>query len=70
MALQRCSFATAQERPEPVQKGTQEALLGPFLDELFTVGSLVGGDDLFREFVGHEREVRELHGVGGAAFCF
>ena len=43
--------ATAQERAEPVQKGTQEALPGLFLDELFTVGSLVGGDDLFREFV-------------------
>jgi hypothetical protein len=27
MAVQRCSFATAQERAEPVQKGTQEALL-------------------------------------------
>jgi hypothetical protein len=37
---------------------------------LFIVGSLVGGDDLFREFVRHVREVRELHGVGGAAFCF
>ena len=70
MAVQRCSFATAQERAEPVQKETQEALLGLFLDELFTVGSLVGGDDLFREFVRHVREVRELHGVGGAAFCF
>jgi hypothetical protein len=41
MAVQRCSFATAQERAEPVQKGTQEALLGLFLDELFTVGGLL-----------------------------
>jgi hypothetical protein len=70
MALQRCSFSSAQEKAEPVQKGTQEALLSLFLDELFIVGSLVGGDDLFREFVRHVREVRELPGVGGAAFCF
>ena len=27
--------------------------LGFFLDELFAVGRLVGGDDFFREFVGH-----------------
>src|SRR5258708_7490016 len=68
MAVQR-TFANAQERAEPAQRG-KETALGFFFDELFAVGGFVCGDDFFRELAGHVIVVRELHGISGAALRF
>ena len=65
-AQRNASSVTPALLAELKLKSREKRSLGFFLYQLFAVGGLVGGDYLFRQFVGNYVIVGKFHGIAGA----